>query len=208
MGEQAVAGCQPGLGGGKRAPAMDDLAGALDPPGVTRDRADEADLQVGRRVAGAGRQRRVDGATGGGVDQRRGEAAVDHADRVVMLIAGNRGEDDVSGLDLDELEAEQRGDRRRRELAGDHSAHRGQAVELRKAEGGLDRIVVDRRHAASRSGVGAGSGGWGRTGRGSCAGVIAASQGKSDSMVTSGPGMSCGVMVAAFVQGCVKKLSL
>jgi hypothetical protein len=81
-----------------------------------------------------------------------------------------------------------------------------QVVELREVAGGLDGIVLDRGHAASRRG--AGSGGWGRIGRGSWAGVIAASQGKSASMVTSGPGMSCGVMVTAFVQGCVKKLSL
>ncbi|HEX6620817.1 MAG TPA: hypothetical protein VF024_14210, partial [Solirubrobacteraceae bacterium] len=79
-------------------------------------------------------------------------------------------------------------------------------VELREVARGLDGVVVDRGHAASRRG--AGSGGWGRIGRGSWAGVIAASQGKSASMLTSVPGMSCGVMVAAFVQGCVKKLSL
>jgi L-aminopeptidase/D-esterase-like protein len=135
-------------------------------------------------------------------------------------------EDDAARLDLDELEAEQDRDRRRRELAGDHRAHRGEAVELRQVARSLDGIVLDRRdgapmlvapspisvdagprvHAASRRGLG--SGGWGRIGRGSGAGVIAASQGKSASMVTSWPGMSCGVMVAAFVQGCIKKLSL
>jgi hypothetical protein len=94
----------------------------------------------------------------------------------------------------------------RRELAGDHRSHGGQAVEPCEVPRRLDGVVLDRVHAASRRG--AGSGGWGRIGRGSGAGVIAASQGKSASMLTSGPGMSCGVMVAAFVQGCFKKLSL
>jgi hypothetical protein len=123
-----------------------------------------------------------------------------------VLLAGLDGEDRAAGLDLDELEAEQRRDRRRRELAGDHCAQRAEPVELREVPRGLDGVVLDRGHAASRRG--AGSGGWGRIGRGSSAGVIAASQGKRDSMVTSGPGMSWGVIVAAFVEGCVKKLSL
>ena len=63
-----------------------------------------------------------------------------------------------------------------------------------------------RGHAASRSG--AGSGGSGRIGRGSCAGVIAASQGKSASMVTSWPGMSWGVTGLHLVVGCITQLSL
>jgi hypothetical protein len=37
---------------------------------------------------------------------------------------------------------------------------------------------------------------------------MAASQGNSDSIVTSGPGTSSGVIVAAFVVGCIKKLNL
>jgi hypothetical protein len=123
-----------------------------------------------------------------------------------MLFAGLDREHGAALVDLDEVEAEQGGDGRRRELAGDHRAQRGEAVELREVAGGLDWIVLDRGHAASRRG--AGSGGRGRIGLGSWAGVIAASQGKSASMVTSGPGMSCGVIFSAFVQGCVKKLSL
>jgi hypothetical protein len=123
-----------------------------------------------------------------------------------VLVAGLDGEDRAGWLDLDEVEAEQGRDRRRRELAGDHRAQGAEPVELREVARGVDGVVLDRRHAASRSG--AGSGGWGRIGRGSWAGVITASQGKRDSMVTSGPGISWGVIVAAFVEGCVKKLSL
>jgi hypothetical protein len=85
---------------------------------------------------------------------------------------------------------------RGREAAVDRA--RREAVEPPEGAPALDGIVVDRVHAASRTGViGARPPGWGRIGRGSCAGAIAASQGKSASMVTSAPGMSSGVMVAA-----------
>jgi hypothetical protein len=127
-----------------------------------------------------------------------------------VLVAGLDGEDDAALVDLDGLEAEQHADRGLRQLAGQDRSQRAQAVELRELARRLDRVVVDRRagaqllvakrscsvearprsHAASRSGAGSGFG-FGFAGRGgSWAGVITASQGKSDSMVTSVPGMS------------------
>src|SRR4051794_23136798 len=123
-----------------------------------------------------------------------------------MLFAGLDREHGGALADLDEVEAEKGGDGRRRDLPGGHPAKRGEAADRGKAAGGPAWILSRRGHAAWRRG--AGSGGRGRMGLGSWAGVIAASQGKSASMVTSGPGMSCGVIFSAFVQGCVKKLSL
>jgi len=106
-----------------------------------------------------------------------------------MLRARLDGEDDAPLLDLDGLEPEQHADRRRRDLAGHDRAQRAEAVELGEALRGLDRIVVDGGHAASRRGSG-----WGFGRTGAFTGVTAASHGKSDSMVTIWPGTSWGVM--------------
>src|SRR5512132_546584 len=55
----------------------------FDRPLVGAHRLEVADLDLDRSVAGAGRGACVDGATGGGIEQRAEQAAVDHADRVV-----------------------------------------------------------------------------------------------------------------------------
>ena len=71
-----------------------------------------------RGVADAGRKRGVDGAAERRVEQRRGVAAVDDADRVVVLLAGLALEDGPALLDLDRSQKfiDDR-DRRRRQLA-------------------------------------------------------------------------------------------
>ena len=162
MGEQALARHDARFGRREPAPKVHDVADALDPPGVAGDGAHEAHLDVGRRVARAGRQRGVHGAAGGRVDQRGGQAAVDHADRVVVLLAGLDGEDDMALADLDELEAHEGRDRRRRELARDHRPHGAEAVELGEVARGLDGVVASEvmpRRAAERApATGAGSG--------------------------------------------------
>ena len=93
-----------------------------------------------------------------------------------MLGSRHGREDDAAFVDLHEVEAEERGDRRRRERAGDHRAQSAEPVELREVARGRDGIVVDRRdsapmlvaacavsvqagprvHAASRRGAGSG----------------------------------------------------
>jgi hypothetical protein len=106
-----------------------------------------------------------------------------------MLGAGLDREHDPALLDLHGLESEQHADRRRRDLAGEDRAQRAEPVELGEPLGGLDGVVVESRHAASRSGSG-----WGFGRPGSFTGVTAASHGNSDSMVTIWPGTSWGVM--------------
>jgi hypothetical protein len=76
----------------------------------------------------------------------------------------------------------------RGQLTGGDRAQPAEPVELGEAECGLDGVVGDRGHAASRkfARVGSGSAGLG----GSSAGAMAASQGESDSIVMIGPGTS------------------
>jgi hypothetical protein len=56
---------------------------------------------------------------------------------------GSTAEDRRGRARLDELEAEQGRDRRRRE-AGDHRPQRAEPVELREVPRGLDGVVLDR----------------------------------------------------------------
>jgi hypothetical protein len=105
-----------------------------------------------------------------------------------VVLAGHHREDDAAVLDLDGLHAEQDAEGWRRKLAGHHRAQGAQAVELGDLRRRRDGVVVDDAHAAWRSGVGSGLGFSGRGG--SWAGVIAASHGYRESMVTIGPGKS------------------
>src|SRR5579885_795853 len=73
---------------------------AADGAGRGRDAADETDLHVGRRIADAGREQRVDRAAHRGVEDRQREAAVHDADRVVVLLAGIALDDDAAFGDL------------------------------------------------------------------------------------------------------------
>ena len=121
MGEQlaGVGGGQVRLRGRLLATAVEDRRLAEDPAGVAGDRAHVLRLQPERGVADAGRQRGVDGAAEGRVEQRRGVAAVDDADRVVVLLPGFALEDDSPLLELDRAQPHRHRDRRRRHLAGD-----------------------------------------------------------------------------------------
>ena len=107
------------LGGRLFAAAVEDGGLAEDAAGVAGDRAHELGLEAERGVADAGRQRRVDGAAERRVEQGRGVAAVDDADRVVVLLPRLALEDDPPLLELDRPHPHRHRDRRRRHLAGD-----------------------------------------------------------------------------------------
>src|SRR4051794_41600840 len=62
------------------------------------------------------------GAAEGRVEQRGRETAVHASDRVQVPLAGLAAEQRVALVDLDEVEADQLRDRRRRDLAFDHRA--------------------------------------------------------------------------------------
>ena len=110
------------LGGRLFAAAVEDVGLAEDAAGVAGDRAHVLGLEAERGVADAGRQGRVDGAAEGRVEQGRGVAAVDDADRVVVLLPRFALEDDPALLQLDRAQPHRHRDRRRRHLAGDDRA--------------------------------------------------------------------------------------
>src|SRR6185503_15615207 len=73
-------------------------------------------------------------------EQRHGEAAVHHADRVVVPLARDALEYRVAGLDLDQTEAEQLRDRRRGQAA---VADRAQVLDAcHRASGRGERLRV------------------------------------------------------------------
>ena len=123
-GEQlaAVGGGQGRLRGRLFAAAVEDGRLAEDAAGVAGDRAHVLGLEPERGVADAGGQGRVDGAAEGRVEQGRGVAAVDDADRVVVLLPRFALEDDPPLLQLDRPQPHRHRDRRRRHLAGDDRA--------------------------------------------------------------------------------------
>ena len=110
------------LRGRLAAAAVEDVRLAEDAAGVAGDRAHVLGLEAERGVADAGRQGGVDGAAEGRVEQGRGVAAVDDADRVVVLLARLALEDDAALLELDRAQPHRHRDRRRRHLAGDDRA--------------------------------------------------------------------------------------
>jgi hypothetical protein len=110
---------QPRLRGGLGAPAVKDLTLREDAFGLAGDRADQLHLERERRVSGPCLERGVDRAAHRAVEERRRVAAVDDADRVVVLLVRRALEDRASRLELDRLHPQEDGDRRRRQLAGD-----------------------------------------------------------------------------------------
>ena len=100
-----------------REPGWTMLPSARSMPERERHRPDEARLQLDRHRRGAGLELGVDGAAHHGVEHGREDAAVDGAERVVVLLARLVGEDDVAGRDEDRVEADEVGDRRRGQQA-------------------------------------------------------------------------------------------
>ncbi len=129
------------LGDRRRAPDVHRGRLAAHRAGVLRDAADEPYLHVGRRVADAARQQRVDRAPERRVEQRHRERAVHDADRVVVLFAGIALEDDATFVGLRDAEVQQVRDRRRRHEAVAHRADRLESGHLAHGGGGSDRIV-------------------------------------------------------------------
>ena len=110
------------------AAAMDQPAGRADQARILGDRAHQVHLHLERRVDLALRQRGLDRARHARVEQRQREAAVHRADRIVMLELRHAFEHGLAGLDLDEVEAEQVGDRRLRQRAVDDGLEKSEPV--------------------------------------------------------------------------------
>ena len=68
------------------------------------------------------------------VEQGHRDAAMNRADRVVVLRAGLELEDRMPELDLGAAKAHQLGDRRRRQLAREDRSNRVEARELHRQE--------------------------------------------------------------------------
>ena len=116
------------------------------------ERADVADLQIGGRVADAGRKRGVDGASHAGVEDRRGDPPVDAAERVAHPLRRLHREHGAAVLGLRDGEAEQAGDRRRRHPALGYRTHVLEARELEPtaaASAGSAQLKVRVRCASS-----------------------------------------------------------
>jgi hypothetical protein len=114
---------QAGLSGRLPAAAVEHLALGVDPGDLPGQRPHQLHLERQRRVADSGGQRSVDRAAERRVEQGRRVAAVDDADRVVVLLAGLALEHGAARLDLDRLHPHQHGDRRGRQLAGGDRLH-------------------------------------------------------------------------------------
>src|ERR1044072_3520903 len=127
--------------GGDRTTTVDQVPLAHDAAGLAGDRAREVDLELERRVGRAGRQGAVDGAAHRRVEQRRGEPAVDHADRVVVVLLRRDREHRAALRDLDELEPEQDRHRRRRDLARSDPVHVLQARQALGPGRGGDWVI-------------------------------------------------------------------
>ena len=151
VGEQlaAVGGGQRRLRGRLFAPPVEDVRLAEDPAGVAGDRAHVLRLEAERRVADPGRERGVDGAAESRVEQGRRVAAVDDADRVVVLLAGLALEDGSALGDLDRAHPHHDRDRRRRDPGLDHRGHVLDAGHRRPGGGGRHRVLPDQRAAAA-----------------------------------------------------------
>src|SRR4051794_34603018 len=83
------------------AAAVEDIGLAEDTPDIAGDRAHVLGLEAKRGVADAGGQGRVDRTAEGRIEQRRRIAAVDDADRVVVLLARLALEDGAAIAELD-----------------------------------------------------------------------------------------------------------
>ena len=143
-----VGGGQLRLRGRLFAAAVEDARLAQHAAGVAGDRPHELGLEAERGVGDAGRQGRVDGAAEGRVEQGRRVAAVDDADRVVVLLPGLALEDDAALLELDRAQPHRHRDRRRRQLAGDDRAHVLHAGHRRPGRRGRHRVLPDQGAAA------------------------------------------------------------
>src|SRR5215210_4427824 len=95
---------------------VDDHRLGADLARVPRDRPQVLDLERLAGVADSRRERGVDRAAERGVEDGRGITAVDHPDRVVMLLAGLALEDRPPLLQLCDREVHDHRDRRRRYL--------------------------------------------------------------------------------------------
>src|SRR5204863_5255170 len=96
---------------------MHDLADGAKAPGLVGDGAHQIGLRFERGIAAAGGHARLHAAAHRRIEQRHGEAAVHHADRVVMLLARREFKYGVTWLDLDQAEPQELRDRRRRQAA-------------------------------------------------------------------------------------------
>ena len=102
------------------------------------------------------------------VFREAGIAAVDGADRVVVLRAGLHLEDGATRLDLDAAKAHQHGDRRRRQLAREDRPDVVDPGELAAPRGERERVVaeagrakvIDLSHARRPGRMRAGNGTW------------------------------------------------
>ena len=98
---------EPRLGGSDAAADVDGCALAQQPSGIRGDRAKEVDLEFDRGVSDAGGEHRVYGAAHSGVEQGAGEAAVNGADWVVVILCRHALEDHPTLLDLAKAETQE-----------------------------------------------------------------------------------------------------
>ena len=113
----------------RRAPsALDHRALAGQQARVDGDRAQELHRQVERGVGSPDRQRGVHRAGGGGVEQRRDDAAVHAAERVVVELRGRHLDDDAALLGARSGDAEGVHDRRGRQPPSTHRLQLLQSV--------------------------------------------------------------------------------
>ncbi len=160
VGEQLAALGRPQVGLGRRlfAAAVEDVGLAEDAAGVAADRPHVLGLKAERGVGDAGGERGVDGAAEGRVEQGRGVAAVDDADRVVVLLPRFALEDDPPLLQLDRAQAHRHRDRGRRHLAGDNRGHVLHPGHRRPRGRGRHRVLPDQGAAAGGLWTGSGKG--------------------------------------------------
>ena len=130
------------FGGRDAAAGVHDATFGVDASGRLRDRAHEVRAQLERGEAGVGGQRRRDRATHRGVDQRRDDAAVHRAHRVLVQLVGDAREKTVRPRSTSSsVQAEQRDRGRRRGVAALHRGESFVAVEAAQLEArrGRDR---------------------------------------------------------------------
>jgi len=169
--ELSVFAGQAGLGQGRAGTQVVDRSFTHQPPGGRGDRPEKPDRQVQRRVVHAGRQHGVHGTSARGVQQRRVDAAVHRADRVVLVLGGRQLEHGPARAEGHRVEAERVHDRRRGQPARQDLAEERYAVQVtccRRRYRGIPPPVDALPAVPRRAVAGRGRAGW--TGRAGLAG--------------------------------------
>src|SRR5580765_1410052 len=157
------------LGGALRPATMQHRPDCAHPPHPGLHRAQVVQVELGGRVSDTRREGRVHGTPHARVEERSRDATVDGPDRVEHPRVRFKTERRVPVTDLLDLHAEQLGDRRWRELAGDDEPHH--------LEPGAGSDVDRRHHPSAPTVTGPDTGPvTGSTGRGSRGNARAATE--------------------------------